>query len=85
MGLVDEISEEPEQSALEWARTHLSPRSASSLRHATRAARFEFMTRFDALIKVLESTYLGELMDTNDAVEGIQAFLEKRKPEWQNA
>jgi len=26
--------------------------------------------------------YLGQLMKTQDAVEGLKAFLEKRKPEW---
>jgi cyclohexa-1,5-dienecarbonyl-CoA hydratase len=28
--------------------------------------------------------YLDELMNTNDAVEGLNAFLEKRKPVWEN-
>ncbi len=29
-----------------------------------------------------ESIYLGELMSTDDALEGLQAFVEKRRPEW---
>ncbi len=29
-----------------------------------------------------EKIYLDELMETNDANEGIQAFMEKRNPEW---
>ena len=28
--------------------------------------------------------YLQELMETSDAVEGLRAFLEKRRPEWRN-
>jgi cyclohexa-1,5-dienecarbonyl-CoA hydratase len=28
--------------------------------------------------------YLNELMNTKDAVEGLKAFLEKRKPQWKN-
>ncbi len=34
-----------------------------------------------ALAKVTD-LYLGQLMKTQDAVEGLKAFLEKRKPEW---
>jgi 1,4-dihydroxy-2-naphthoyl-CoA synthase len=28
--------------------------------------------------------YLNELMPTEDAVEGLQAFLEKRDPVWRH-
>ncbi|HEX8845347.1 MAG TPA: enoyl-CoA hydratase-related protein [Pyrinomonadaceae bacterium] len=37
----------------------------------------------DALSKV-EDLYLNELMKTEDANEGIKAFMEKRKPAWKN-
>ncbi len=33
---------------------------------------------------MLERFYLEELMKTHDAVEGIEAFLAKRPPEWRN-
>jgi cyclohexa-1,5-dienecarbonyl-CoA hydratase len=33
-------------------------------------------------IKDVEQLYLGELMQTEDALEGLTAFLEKRKPAW---
>jgi cyclohexa-1,5-dienecarbonyl-CoA hydratase len=33
-------------------------------------------------IKVIEELYLNELMITEDANEGLQAFLEKREPIW---
>lgn len=32
---------------------------------------------------VIEKIYLDELMKTRDAKEGLKAFLEKRKPQWQ--
>lgn len=38
---------------------------------------------FEALFTV-EQIYLKELMATNDAVEGLNAFMEKRKPVWRN-
>ena len=37
---------------------------------------------FDKGLAKAEQVYFDELMKTEDAVEGIQAFLEKRKPIW---
>jgi cyclohexa-1,5-dienecarbonyl-CoA hydratase len=84
MGLVDVVTEAPEAAALEYARKNLLPRSASSLRHAVRALRLPLSRRLEGELSRLESLYLEELMGTEDAVEGIQAFLEKRPPEWRN-
>jgi len=85
IGLVDAVEEQTEAAALEWAEKRLLPRSASSLRLATRAARGEFLQRFDKQLAELERLYLGDLMATRDAVEGIDAFLQKRAPNWSNA
>jgi cyclohexa-1,5-dienecarbonyl-CoA hydratase len=38
----------------------------------------------DAALKEMEALYLNELMKTVDATEGIEAFTEKRKPEWRH-
>jgi len=38
----------------------------------------------DGGIRAVEELYLGELMKTEDAQEGLNAFLEKRKPTWKN-
>lgn len=84
MGLVDVVTEKPEDAALEYARKHLLLRSASSLRYAVRALRLSLSRRLEEELARLESLYLEELMGTEDAVEGIQAFLEKRPPEWRN-
>jgi cyclohexa-1,5-dienecarbonyl-CoA hydratase len=55
--------------ALEWTRRALD---------ISRGEQLE-----DALARV-ESLYLNELMKTEDANEGINAFMEKRKPVWRN-
>jgi cyclohexa-1,5-dienecarbonyl-CoA hydratase len=38
----------------------------------------------DTALAKVENIYLHELMKTEDANEGIKAFMEKRKPEWQD-
>jgi cyclohexa-1,5-dienecarbonyl-CoA hydratase len=38
----------------------------------------------DAKLKEVESLYLNDLMKTYDATEGVNAFIQKRKPEWRN-
>ncbi len=38
----------------------------------------------DKGLKAIEEVYLGRLMKTHDAMEGLQAFLDKRKPTWRN-
>ncbi len=85
IGLVDAIAEDPSGAALAYAREYLLPRSATSLRYAVRAVRHDLAARFGADIAAQERLYLGDLMNTADAVEGIRAFLEKRRPDWSNA
>jgi cyclohexa-1,5-dienecarbonyl-CoA hydratase len=67
-----------------WIEKHILPKSAISLRHAVKAARMEFNSVIKGKLEKQERLYLDELMATHDANEGIQSFLEKRKPEWQN-
>ena len=40
---------------------------------------------FDAALNTVEDIYLKELMLTDDAKEGLSAFLEKRPPVWRNS
>ncbi len=67
-----------------WLEKNILPKSASSLRHAVKAARMEFNSVIKNELQKQEQLYINELMATHDANEGIQSFLEKRKPEWQN-
>lgn len=67
-----------------WIEKFILPRSASSLKFAVRAARLEFNSVVKSKLQQQERLYLDELMATHDANEGIQSFLEKRKPDWKN-
>jgi cyclohexa-1,5-dienecarbonyl-CoA hydratase len=84
IGLVNAISDDPEATALAYYDAHLGKRSASSLRFAVRAARADMVERVRAKLAHIEATYLNELMRTRDAVEGLQSFLEKRPPVWED-
>jgi cyclohexa-1,5-dienecarbonyl-CoA hydratase len=84
IGLVDELAEDPFAAALDYAREHLLPKSASSLRFALEAARGGFADRFRKELAAVEKLFLEELMSTSDALEGLEAFLEKREARWKN-
>ena len=58
--------------------------SASSLRYAVKAARFDYAARVKAKLSSVECLYLDQLMKTHDAVEGLQAFVTKRAVQWQH-
>ncbi len=83
MGLVDEVSDEPAEAALAWIDKNVINKSASSLRIAMTAVRHDYVVRIKNKLAAVEALYLDELMKTNDAVEGLNAFLEKRKPVWE--
>jgi cyclohexa-1,5-dienecarbonyl-CoA hydratase len=65
-----------------WFEAHLSRASAAALRHATAAARLALRDHVRAVLPELEQLYLGDLMRTEDAAEGVAAFLQKRPPRW---
>lgn len=59
----------------------LSRAALASTRKAVRAATGR---SFGAALADAETIYLKELMATDDAKEGLDAFLTKRKPRWQH-
>ena len=65
-----------------WFDTHLSPHSAVALAHAISAARLTLRAQAEPALDRAERDYLGGLLKTADANEGVTAFLEKRKPVW---
>jgi len=84
MGLAQNVSDDPEQAALDWFDKYLSKLSASSLRYAVQAARLQSVDRIKDKIAQVEKLYIEELMKTHDALEGLTAFVEKRQANWNN-
>lgn len=63
---------------------HLAGASAVALRHTVLAARSGLITQVEACLPELERRYLEHLLHTADAVEGVDAWAEKRAPRWQD-
>ena len=58
--------------------------SSIVLQYSKKAFKLALGIDFDTQLDIVEEFYLKELMSTHDANEGLQAFLEKRSPNWQN-
>jgi cyclohexa-1,5-dienecarbonyl-CoA hydratase len=84
MGLIAALADDPEAAALEWFEKNLAPRSAAALRYALRAARGDYVERVRRHLMRVEGLYLGEMMSTRDAIEGLDAFLAKRAARWEH-
>ena len=83
-GLIELLADSGELPAAvdDWFSVHLAPRSAAALRFAASAARTGLLAHVRATLPELERLYLNDLMRTNDAAEGVAAFLDKRTPRW---
>lgn len=84
LGMANVVADDPVATAQEYFKNNLLPHSASTLRLAVKAAREEFVSRTKAKIARVEDLYLSGLMATHDAVEGLNAFVEKRPAKWEN-
>jgi cyclohexa-1,5-dienecarbonyl-CoA hydratase len=65
-----------------WFDVHLSPHSATAMSHAVLAARLTLRAQAEPALEAAERDYLGGLLETADATEGVNAWLEKRSPKW---
>jgi cyclohexa-1,5-dienecarbonyl-CoA hydratase len=83
LGLVNAVFPlaEFDERAAAWLE-RLYRQSASSLRFAKRAWRLAQSDDFSERLGDVERLYLDELMQSEDANEGLNAFVEKRKPVW---
>jgi len=85
LGMVNKVvpveSFEEEVSAFVGRFTSLSGRV---LRLTKRAALQGLALGFEEALGLSEDLYLKQLMKTEDATEGLQAFMEKRKPVWKD-
>lgn len=87
IGMINEVFEnkkEMEDKINLWINENIIPKSASSLRYSVKASRIVFNHLVKKMLPELEKMYVSELMETEDANEGINSFLEKRKPTWGN-
>ena len=85
LGLVNAVFPMREfESLAEGWMERLYRQSASSLRFAKKAFRIAQAADFDERLACVERLYLEELMKSSDATEGLEAFIEKRKPAWKN-
>jgi cyclohexa-1,5-dienecarbonyl-CoA hydratase len=83
LGLVNYVvpGDELEQKTSELL-SRLRNLSAAALELTKRAIDLGRGRSLDTALRQVEDMYLHELMKTHDATEGINAFIEGRKPEW---
>jgi cyclohexa-1,5-dienecarbonyl-CoA hydratase len=78
---------DPESFVLDWYRRTLAPLSAFTLREATRSAREAsgLLAALEGPLEAAERRYVERLLPSHDGNEGIEAFIEKRAPQWMDA
>jgi cyclohexa-1,5-dienecarbonyl-CoA hydratase len=67
-----------------WYDRHFAPHSAAALRHASLALRLDVHDAVERLLPRIERLYLSDVMATEDAAEGVRAFVEKRAAQWKD-
>ena len=78
------VADEPVESAVDGSIEYLSRLSPAALALAKKAIYAWDAIHFDKGLARAEKIYRDELMKTEDAQEGINAFLQEREPLWKN-
>jgi len=81
IGLANYSTKKPNQSALE-IEVRLKDLSPAALSHAKSALYSWDASHFEKGLARAEEIYLQDLIKTEDAQEGIRAWMEKRMPQW---
>ena len=85
IGLIDRaVPEDQIEAALEDQMKVIRSLSKSVMELALQATRRDRTRSLEANLRDAESLFLNQLMDLEDAAEGVQAFLEKRTPKWKH-
>ncbi len=84
LGLVHTVSSEPVKELEEFISTHILPKSTVALQFSVKSSRFEMHQTFLKNVDQIEKLYVQELMKSEDANEGIAAFMEKREAVWKS-
>lgn len=88
IGILNDVFKDKENmdsSLDEWIEKNILKKSALSLRYGVMVSRTIFNETILTRLPEIENTYVRELMETDDANEGINSFIEKRKPVWKNS
>lgn len=85
IGLVDRVVPSDQlQSAVEEVLTKLRDKSGAVLALTRRAVLQAAGQPFEVGLRAIEALYHTELMQTEDAHEGLRAFVDKRAPVWKH-
>lgn len=76
-----------EEEMVDWYRKNLRSLSAFAIRQANRVARLGsgISESLGVTLDQLERQYVSEVLNSYDGNEGITAFIERRKPVWQDS